>query len=194
MEHVMANDLLTKATALLEAREKLPHAEPFGGVEIQEDFPSLRQPRGSKIYGDTAKYLELAANTAPEIITGFQQLLKEKDAIIQTLEDENEMLTESNEDLTKCETERNDLQTLVRRMVEAGETFKAEMLENITAKEEEARQARQEGGVNCPGFNQHLGSLDTLRGMQSSEVWRSIEQVLAEARAALPQHYTTTTP
>jgi hypothetical protein len=103
----MTNDLPTKATALLDARGKMP-----------DEALDMALWDAVNVGGPALKFFSLAANTAPEIVTGFQQLLKEKDALIQTLEDENEMLTESNEHLVQCEGERNDLRKLVQRMEE----------------------------------------------------------------------------
>ena len=123
----MTNDLLTKATALLEARERATQGEVFPYSEPEVNYVSalhvktdeFHQPFAYAESPEIERFIELAANTSAEIITGYQQLLKEKDSIIQTLEDENEMLTESNERLMKCEAERNDLRKLARQMTEA---------------------------------------------------------------------------
>src|SRR5262245_39786051 len=101
----MTDTLLAKATALLEPKKKTSfHGEPLEWGDRTEDNDDGYGyiPQGSYL-GDTlitladtyensaedCDYIALAANTAAEIITGFQQLLKEKDGIIQTLEDEN---------------------------------------------------------------------------------------------------------
>jgi hypothetical protein len=179
MELTMTQDLLTKATALLEARKKATRWP----IRCHDDAGKVvTDPNifnADFLDMDDAEFYVLAANTAAEIITGYQQLLKEKDGIIQTLEDENEMLTESNEHLVKCEAERNDLRRLVRRMADALE-LAGQVLEDCMVSHAPGQDFAET--VQISSKRQHI--------IASRE---SISKILAEVRASLPPESQTPT-
>jgi hypothetical protein len=93
MEHDMTNDLLTKATALLEARQQ---ATP-GKIQVIVSFDDAGKPKWHAIdendnldvltgFESDLAFYALAANTACETIQGYQELLgRMADAIEQLI-------------------------------------------------------------------------------------------------------------
>jgi hypothetical protein len=79
----MTNDLLTKATALLEAEEKATHADWL--VHLYHVKSSDGDEIADFKHSEDAAFSALAANTACETIQGYQDLLRQMADAIERL-------------------------------------------------------------------------------------------------------------